>query len=76
VAAKRGRVLSEFGQAFTPMMVSGGTPPAVARPVLTSSWGVPTMQGYRDRTGKWNALVLPLLIFGELLKQLFDRWVS
>jgi len=69
--ATRGRGLSEMGQAFTPLVVSGGTPAAVAQPIMVRMQGIPTMPGYRDRIGKWNALILPLVVY-EALKHLIE----
>ena len=76
MAIKRGRQLGEMGQAFSPFMVSGGTPSAVGQPVMVRMQGIPTMPGYRDRPGKWNALLPPLIVIAEAIRRLFETWRS
>ncbi len=65
MAVKRGRGRSEFGQAFSPFMVSGSSSGVAGQPMIIRTWGIPTGPGWFDRPGKWNAL-LPPLIAGAL----------
>ncbi len=69
MAAKRGRNRQEFGSFFG-FYSAGGLAP-VGQPVMVRMQGVPTMPGYRDRIGKWNALLPP--IFALALKAISDR---
>ena len=71
MATKRGRNLSTMGQAFTPVFTDGSI--AVGQPVMVRMQGVPTMPGSRDRPGRWNAFILPLLVAGELIKQFVEK---
>ncbi len=72
MAVKRGRGRAEFGQAFSPFMVSGSSV-SQGQPAIIRTWGIPTGPGWFDRPGKWNAL-LPPLIAGAL--ELARRIVS
>lgn len=47
--------------------------PAVGQPNMPRMQGVPTMPGYRDRIPKWNAFILPLLVY-EFVRHLLTRW--
>ena len=44
------------------------------QPTMHRMQGVPTMPGYRDRPGKWNMLLPPLLALWalEMIRRLFD----
>ena len=57
MAASRGRTFNTMGQAFTPFYVDGGSAPA-GQPVMIRTQGIPTGPGYRDRPGKWNAVIV------------------
>ena len=63
MAAKRGRNITSWGQAFTPLSVEGT--PGPGQPTRLRTWGIPTGPGWFDRPGKWNVL-LPPLIMGAL----------
>lgn len=62
------RAQSGWGNSANPVTAVGG------QPVMHRMQGVPTMPGYRDRPGKWNMLLPPLLALWllELLRRLFD----
>jgi hypothetical protein len=71
MAAKRGRTISEMGQFFAPIMVSGtaGAPPE-GQPTMLRRWGIPTQ--WFDRPGKWNVvapLMPPILVALEALRR-------
>ncbi|HLE04979.1 MAG TPA: hypothetical protein VI729_10275 [Anaerolineales bacterium] len=69
MANKRGRGRSEFGQMFSPYMVSGSfTPVSAGQPFVHRLFGIPTAVGFR---GRWN-LILPFLALVEMLY----RWRS
>lgn len=59
MAATRGRNRQEFGSFFG--FYSAGGPAPAGQPVMIRMQGVPTMPGYRDRIGKWNALIPPIV---------------
>lgn len=61
MANKRGRGRGEMGQAFSPYMISGGSSPTPGQPVMIRTQGIPTGPGYKDRPGKWNVLLPPLV---------------
>lgn len=61
-----------MGGFFTTYNV-GGFQPAPGQPVMIRMQGVPTMPGYRDRIGKWNALLPPLLVALEAIRRFFER---
>jgi len=70
MANKRGRGRSEFGQMFSPYMVSGSfTPVSAGQPFMHRLFGVPTAVGFR---GRWNLLAPFLLAAGELIRVLSD----
>jgi hypothetical protein len=48
---------------------SGGAPVA-GQPTMIRTWGIPTGPGYRDRPGKWNLLIPPLLL---VIKEFLER---
>jgi len=76
---KRGRTLGSMGQLFAVLTVDAGIVPAGAgQPAMLRTWGIPTGPGWRDRPGKWNMLLPPLLTFGLLdwLSSLIERWRS
>lgn len=63
MAAKRGRNITSFGQAFTPMFIDGT--PGPGQPTRLRTWGIPTGPGWFDRPGKWN-IVIPPIVIGAL----------
>lgn len=69
MANKRGRNRNEFGSFFSVYNVGGG-PPIAGQPVMIRMQGVPTMAGYRDRPGKWNVIIPPIL---ALIADLIER---
>lgn len=73
MAAVRGRNLGSMGQAFTPYMVDGVSPPP-GQPFMMRMQGVPTAPGYRDRIGKWNVILPPLLAITRLISDWFKNW--
>ena len=74
MAAVRSRTPSSFGQAFAPVMIDGSPTPSAGQPTMVRMQGVPTMPGYRDRPGKWNALIPPLFVFViEAIKQFVEK---
>lgn len=70
MAVKRARAISNVGFGLFSGL-SGGTPSAVGQPVMVRMQGVPTMPGYRDRPGKWNLLIPPILL---IIKQIIERF--
>jgi hypothetical protein len=62
-----------MGGFFTAYNVGGFSPPAGGQPVMHRMQGVPTMPGYRDRVGKWNVLLPPLLLAAELARRIYER---
>ena len=44
------------------------------QPVMIRMQGVPTMPGYRDRPGKWNVIIPPLLIAVRLIAEWLKHW--
>ena len=71
MAVKRARAISNMG--FGLFSGISGTAPAVVvgQPVMIRMQGVPTMPGYRDRPGKWNLLIPPILL---VIKQIIERF--
>ncbi len=62
------RAQSGWGNSANPVTAVGG------QPVMIRMQGVPTMPGYRDRPGKWNMLLPPLLALWllDLIRRLLD----
>lgn len=58
MAAVNGRTPSSFGQAFTPLTVSGGPSVVAGQPFRVRGWGIPTNPAWRDRPEKWNIKLL------------------
>lgn len=73
MAAVRGRGRSEMGQLFGPVFTTSGGPAIPGQPVMIRMQGVPTMPGYRDRIPKWNVILPPLIVLGELISEFFKR---
>lgn len=73
MANSRGRNRHEFGALFTTYNISGpGAAPIIGQPVMVRMQGVPTMPGYRDRIGKWNALIPPLFLI-EIIREYITK---
>jgi len=73
MAAKRGRSISNMGYHFFAGVSGGYSPPVVGQPTMIRMQGVPTMPGYRDRPGKWNLLIPPILL---VIRQIIERFRS
>ncbi len=71
MANERGRNRHEFGSFFSTYNVGGPAP--AGQPVMIRMQGVPTMPGYRDRIGKWNMILPPLLLALELVKRAYEK---
>lgn len=61
-----------MGAFFTTYNV-GGFQPSPGQPTMVRMQGIPTMPGYRDRIGKWNVLLPPLLVALEAVRRFFER---
>lgn len=72
MTAKRGRTLNSFGGFMTPLNISGPLE-SPGQPVMVRMQGVPTMPGYRDRPGKWNVIIPPVLALLEAARHLVDK---
>jgi hypothetical protein len=62
-----------MGGFLTPYDVGGGTL-AVGQPTMIRMQGIPTMPGYRDRPGKWNALLPPFIAIA--LRTILDQLIE
>jgi len=69
MAAIRGRAISNMG--YHLFAGSAGGAAAPGQPVRIRTWGIPTGPGYRDRPGKWNLLIPPVILM--FIQQLIDR---
>jgi len=60
----RGRNATDFGGFFGPLgLVSTADSTVPFAPPVIRQQGIPTMQGYKDRPGKWNMARAPLWIW-------------
>lgn len=63
----RGRNATDFGGFFGPLgLVSTAASTEAFAPPVIRQQGIPTMQGYKDRPGKWNMKRAPRLIWDWL----------
>jgi len=75
MAYSRGRTVASMGELFGPYLVdSGSQPSGEGHPTRVRTWGVPTGSGWFDRPAKWNVLLPPLLLMGEFIRSVIEKW--
>lgn len=70
MAAIRGRAISNTGYHLF-AGPSGGFAATVGQPTMIRTWGIPTGPGYRDRPGKWNLLIPPMILL--FIQQIIEK---